>query len=248
MTSFRVTWFCRSVGNLTPTLAQNLIFDLMNLLMQISFRVLVDHKRLWCNRLSAPELVTTHRPFLTRVGSCFQLYLCCTNCDGSSPYGSTWLYVYSMLMIEECTVKDSFPLSCIDMVCDISYAMSGVWYISTFAMLITISIVWFWLTWWFYRCDKPFKASYRVDLFAYLKRWNLENINVLKTPECFGVEKELSVFVSLWTMVLFAWHLIKLQLFAIDFWQRLKDILSLLYNFVLIMVIVFTITLMELRH
>jgi len=26
-----------------------------------------------------------------------------------------------MLMMDECTVKDSFPLSCIDMVCDISY-------------------------------------------------------------------------------------------------------------------------------
>ena len=67
--------------------------------------------------------------------------------------------------------------------------------------------------------------------FVYLKCWNLENINVLKTPEYFGVEKNLSIFVSLWTMVLFAWHLIKLRLFAIDFWQRLKDILSLLYNF-----------------
>jgi hypothetical protein len=140
VTSFRVTWVCRSVGNLTPTLVQNLIFDSMNLLMQISFRVIVDHKRLCCNRLSVPELVTTHRlPFWTRVGSCFQLSLCCTNCYGPTPNGFIWLYVYFMLKMDECTVKDSFPLSCIDMVYDICCAKSSVWYISTFAIRMTTS-------------------------------------------------------------------------------------------------------------
>ena len=92
--------------------------------------------------------------------------------------------------MDECTVKDSFLLSCIDIVYDISCAMSSVWYISTFAMLITITIVWFWFTRWFYRCDKPSKASHRMDLFVYLKCWSLENINVLKTLECFGGRKE----------------------------------------------------------
>jgi hypothetical protein len=58
--------------------------------------------------------------------------------------------------------------------------------------------------------------------FVYLKCWNLENIYVLKTPEYFGVEQKLSIFVSLWTMVLFTWHLINLRRFATDVWQRLK--------------------------
>jgi hypothetical protein len=59
VTSFCVTSFYRTVGNLTPTLAQSFIFDSMDLLMQISFRIIVDHKRLCCNRLSVPELVYT---------------------------------------------------------------------------------------------------------------------------------------------------------------------------------------------
>jgi hypothetical protein len=135
-----------SVGNLTPTFVQNLIFDSMNLLMQISFRVIVDQKRLCCNRLPVPELVTTHRPFWTRVGSCFQLSLCCINYYGPTPNGFIWLHVYFMFKMNECNVKDSFSLSCIDMVYDICCAKSSVWYISTFAIRMTTSNHWFWFT------------------------------------------------------------------------------------------------------
>jgi hypothetical protein len=46
--------------------------------------------------------------WFTRV---FQQPLCCTNCDGSATYGSTWLYVHFILTMDECIVKDSFPLS-----------------------------------------------------------------------------------------------------------------------------------------
>jgi len=66
--------------------------------------------------------------------------------------------------------------------------------------------------------------------FVYLKCWILENINVLETPACFGVEKKIRILVSLWTMVLLDWHLIHLRLFAIDLYQRLRNIVSLLYN------------------
>ena len=69
--------------------------------------------------------------------------------------------------------------------------------------------------------------------FVYLKFWNLENINVLKTHACFEVEKKLIILVSLWAMVLLDWCLIHLRLFAIDFYQRLRHISSLLYIFFL---------------
>ncbi len=84
-------------------------------------------------------------------------------------------------------------------------------------------------------------------LFDYLKCWNLEKINVLKTPECFGGRLTLSILVSLWTIGLLVGHHINLRLFAIDFYQKLRYILSLLYNCVL-MVIIFTITLIMQRH
>ncbi len=58
----------------------------------------------------------------------------------------------------------------------------------------------------------------------------LRDINVLKTPEYVGVEKKLSFLESLWTIVLLDWHLIHLRLFAIDLYQRLRSILSLLSN------------------
>ena len=57
-------------------------------------------------------------------------------------------------------------------------------------MRITMSIVWFWFTQWFYCCVKLSKASQRINLFVYLKCWNLENINVLKTPVKFWSRKE----------------------------------------------------------
>ena len=47
-----VTSFYRIVGDLTTTLVQNFIFNSMDLIIQSSFRVIVDHKRLRCNRLS----------------------------------------------------------------------------------------------------------------------------------------------------------------------------------------------------
>ena len=76
VTSFRVTWFCRSVGNLTPTLVQNFIFNPMDLLMRISFRVIFDHKRLRCNRLSVFLIWLLHIAlFWTWVGSCFPMVL-----------------------------------------------------------------------------------------------------------------------------------------------------------------------------
>ena len=46
----------------------------------------------------------------------------------------------------------------------------------------------------------------------------------------FGVEKKLSILVLLWKIVLLDWYLIHLRLFAIYFYQRLRNILSLLYN------------------
>ena len=66
--------------------------------------------------------------------------------------------------------------------------------------------------------------------FIYLNCWNLEQIDVLKTPKCFGVENKLSILVSFWTMVLLDRHLIDFRLFAIDFYQRLRNILCILYN------------------
>jgi hypothetical protein len=58
------------------------------------------------------------------------------------------------------------------------------------SLCLLTTIVRFWLTKWFYRCDKLSKASHGIHLFVYLKFWNLENINVLKTPESFGGRKE----------------------------------------------------------
>jgi hypothetical protein len=76
VTSFCVTLFYRIVGNLTPTLVQNFIFNSIDLLMRISFRVI---------------LIT------------------------NAPYGSIRLNA-DFMWINECTKKDSFPLSCIDMI------------------------------------------------------------------------------------------------------------------------------------
>jgi hypothetical protein len=45
VTSFCVTSFYQSVGNLTPTLVQNFIFNSMDLLMRISFQDIFDHRR-----------------------------------------------------------------------------------------------------------------------------------------------------------------------------------------------------------
>jgi hypothetical protein len=152
-----------------------------------------------------------------------------------------------MIIMDECTVKDSFPLSCIDMVYGISCAMSSAWYISTFAMLMTISIAWFFFTQWFYRSDKSSKASHRMDLFVYFKCWNLENINVLKMPECFWVRKEtehLSVIMDNGTFRL-APHTFA----ALRNWfspKTQKHIKSFVQFF--LMVILFTVTLIMQRH
>ena len=91
-----------------------------------------------------------------------------------------------------------FSLTCIGIYV-ISYAMPSVWYIWTFNMLMTISTDWIWFTRLFFLCDQPSKASHRMDLFVYMKCWNIVNINVLMTPELFWGRKEtlyLSVIVD----------------------------------------------------
>ena len=55
MTSFCVTSFYHSVGNLTPTLVHNFTFNSMDLLMRILFRVIFDHKRERYNQISVRE-------------------------------------------------------------------------------------------------------------------------------------------------------------------------------------------------
>ena len=132
--------------------------------------------------------------------------------------------------MNECNEKDTFALPCIYMTYVISYAMPSVWYIWIFVVLITISTIWFSFTTLFYRCDKPSKASQRIDL---LLAWNVEIQWISMFSRClnvYGVEYKLNILVSLWTMVLLDWHLIHLRLFAIDMYQRLRNILSLLYN------------------
>ena len=57
VTSFCVTSFYRSVGNLTSTLVQILILNSINLLVRISFQVILYNKRYRCNRFSVPEFV-----------------------------------------------------------------------------------------------------------------------------------------------------------------------------------------------
>jgi hypothetical protein len=66
VTSFRVALFYRSVGNLTPSLVQNCIVNSMDLLMRISFRVIVDLKRLRCNRISVSEFDHYTSTFLNK--------------------------------------------------------------------------------------------------------------------------------------------------------------------------------------
>ena len=95
------------------------------------------------------------------------------------------------MLMDKCNVDDSFPSTYIDKDLCTSCAIPSVWYICTFAMLITISIVRFWFTRWFYRCGKPSKASHRVYLLVYLQLWNLENTNILKTPTCFWGQKDI---------------------------------------------------------
>jgi len=64
----------------------------------------------------------------------------------------------------------------------------------------------------------------------------------------FGVEKKLSILALLWTMVLLDGHVIHLRLFAIDLYQsKTQKHIKSFVQFVL-MVIIFTITLIVQRH
>ncbi len=86
--------------------------------------------------------------------------------------------------------------------------------------------------------------------FAYLKYWNLEYTNVLKTPECFWGRKE-TEYICVIKLSIYIWYSLT-DTWSISDCSQLtfsKDPeISFFYNFVLIMVIVFTITLMEQRH
>ena len=61
----------RRVGNFTPTLVQNFIVNSMDLLMRISFQFIFITNGNVVADSPFRNLITTHRPFWTRVGSCF---------------------------------------------------------------------------------------------------------------------------------------------------------------------------------
>jgi hypothetical protein len=113
VTSFRVNWFYRSIGNLTPTLVQNLIFDSMDLLMQISFLVIVDHKRSRCNRLSVPEFDYYTSTFLNKG---WFVYLIDLMMHQMWWFSTLWIYlIVCRLHVNKGWVHYDrlFPLTCI---------------------------------------------------------------------------------------------------------------------------------------
>ena len=70
--SFCVTSFYRSVGNLTPILVPNLIFHSMDLPRESHFELFWIENGNVVTNFPFLNLITTHKPFSTRVGSCFQ--------------------------------------------------------------------------------------------------------------------------------------------------------------------------------
>ncbi len=100
------------------------------------------------------------------------------------------------------------------------------------------------------RCDHESKGTreQHIEDLRLVLQILREHQLVIKMPKCFGAEKKPNTLVSLLAMELCERHLIKSQLLEIGHYQKLKNILSLLFNFALTMVSLSTISPIVLRH